>query len=143
MHSLQSYLFFNSSAPAVPPQGFDATVKSTLSHSGVLMACFRLGLDLGASDRRCHPPWWSWELLKTAVRYRTDNLKFPYGDQALALRTESYEFLGGFRPMPILEDFDFVRRAKGACMRGYGEVVQLEEVSFACFLTLIQPPILT
>ncbi len=145
MHSLSSYLFCKFSTPAVPPQGFDATVKSTLSHPGVLMTCFRLGFDLDASDGRSPP--WGLELVKIAVRYRTDNLKFPYGDQALALRTESYEFLGGFRPMPIFEDFDFVRRAKGACMRGSGEIVQLEEVSFACFLTLtltlIQTPILT
>ncbi len=127
MYNLSSYMYCNFPTPAVPPQGFDTTVKSALSNSGVLMTCFRLGFDLAALDGRSLP--WGLELVKIGVRHCTDNLKFPYGDQALALRTESYEFLGGFRPIPIFEDFDFVRRAKGACMRGSGEIVQLEQVS--------------
>ncbi len=127
MHILSSDLYCNFPTPAVPPQGFDATVKSALSYSSVLMTCFRLGFDLDTSDGKSPP--WGLELVKIAVRHRTDNLKFPYGDQALALRTESYEGLGGFLPMPIFEDFDFVRRAKGACIGGSGEIVQLEEVN--------------
>jgi rSAM/selenodomain-associated transferase 2/rSAM/selenodomain-associated transferase 1 len=33
-----------------------------------------------------------------------------YGDSALFVRREVFDHLGGFRPLPIMEDYDFVRR---------------------------------
>jgi rSAM/selenodomain-associated transferase 2 len=45
-----------------------------------------------------------------------------YGDSALWLRRETFEALGGFRPLPIMEDYDLVRRLEGAgktvCLAG-------------------------
>jgi GT2 family glycosyltransferase len=37
-------------------------------------------------------------------------LGLPYGDQALFARREAYDRIGGFRPLPLMEDVDFVRR---------------------------------
>ena len=34
----------------------------------------------------------------------------PYGDQALFLRSETFQQEGGFPDMPGMEDFEFVRR---------------------------------
>jgi hypothetical protein len=34
----------------------------------------------------------------------------PYGDQALLIHREFYRLLGGFRPWPLMEDVDLVRR---------------------------------
>lgn len=42
------------------------------------------------------------------LRRRT--LRIYYGDSALFLRRSAYEALGGFRPLPILEDYEFIRR---------------------------------
>jgi len=36
--------------------------------------------------------------------------RHPYGDQALFVRRSAYEAVGGFRPLPICEDYDLARR---------------------------------
>ncbi len=36
----------------------------------------------------------------------------PYGDQGLFLNRELFWGLGGFAPLPILEDYDLIRRLK-------------------------------
>ena len=37
-------------------------------------------------------------------------LGFYYGDSGIFVRRSVYEALGGFRPIPVMEDWDFVRR---------------------------------
>ena len=37
-------------------------------------------------------------------------LVLPYGDQGLLISRKLYDELGGFRPMPMMEDVDLVRR---------------------------------
>jgi rSAM/selenodomain-associated transferase 2 len=45
-----------------------------------------------------------------------------YGDSSIWLRREAFERLGGFRPLPVMEDYDLVRRlersAKTRCLPG-------------------------
>jgi hypothetical protein len=38
----------------------------------------------------------------------------PYGDQGLLISRSLYERLGGFRPLPLMEDVDLVRRIGGS-----------------------------
>jgi hypothetical protein len=38
----------------------------------------------------------------------------PYGDQALFVRREVFERLGGFAPVPLFEDVEFSRRLRRA-----------------------------
>lgn len=45
-----------------------------------------------------------------------------YGDSGIFSRREVFEALGGFRPWPILEDYDFARR-----LRGCGKLALLDE----------------
>jgi len=48
-------------------------------------------------------------LLRLAdLRSRTTS--HPYGDQALFVTRDAYEAVGGFRPLPIMEDLDLSRR---------------------------------
>jgi rSAM/selenodomain-associated transferase 2 len=49
-------------------------------------------------------------LIEAAVALRTRTLGLPYGDQGLLLSRRLYAEVGGFRPMPIMEDVDIVRR---------------------------------
>ena len=44
------------------------------------------------------------------VAWRGRALGLPYGDQGLLIARAFYESLGGFRPMPLMEDVDMVRR---------------------------------
>tara|TARA_B100000315_G_C14429259_1_gene519364 strand:- start:395 stop:883 length:489 start_codon:yes stop_codon:yes gene_type:complete len=48
--------------------------------------------------------------LEAAVAWRCRVLGLPYGDQGLLLSREFYDRLGGFRPWPLMEDVDLVRR---------------------------------
>lgn len=48
--------------------------------------------------------------LEALVSARCRLLKIPYGDQGLLVPRRLYDELGGFRPLAIMEDVDFVRR---------------------------------
>ncbi|MDE2472183.1 MAG: TIGR04283 family arsenosugar biosynthesis glycosyltransferase [Bradyrhizobium sp.] len=64
-------------------------------------AIFRFGLD---------DPSWEARRLERRVAWRTRRLGLPYGDQALLIHRDFYFSLGGFRPWPLMEDVDLVRR---------------------------------
>jgi rSAM/selenodomain-associated transferase 2 len=42
--------------------------------------------------------------------WRSRRLGLPYGDQGLLMARALYEYLGGFKPLPLMEDVDLVRR---------------------------------
>jgi rSAM/selenodomain-associated transferase 2 len=60
---------------------------------------FRLDDD-GAAARR----------LEKVVAWRCRRLALPYGDQGLLIAASLYRAVGGFRPLPLMEDVDLVRR---------------------------------
>lgn len=49
-------------------------------------------------------------LLEGLVSFRTSVLKIPYGDQGLLVPRALYDEVGGYRPLPLMEDLDIVRR---------------------------------
>jgi len=49
-----------------------------------------------------------------------------YGDSALFIRRSTYEALGGFRALPIFEDYELVRRLERDYRTSYVRDVQLE-----------------
>lgn len=49
--------------------------------------------------------------------WRARALGLPYGDQGLLIARSFYESLGGFRPLPLMEDVEFVRRIGPARLR--------------------------
>jgi rSAM/selenodomain-associated transferase 2 len=48
--------------------------------------------------------------LERLVAWRCRALALPYGDQGLLVPRGLYEAVGGFRPLPLMEDVDLVRR---------------------------------
>jgi len=48
--------------------------------------------------------------LEGIVAWRCRVLALPYGDQGLLIARPLYEAVGGFRPLPLMEDVDLVRR---------------------------------
>jgi rSAM/selenodomain-associated transferase 2 len=48
--------------------------------------------------------------LERRVAWRCRALALPYGDQGLLISRALYEEVGGFRPLPLMEDVDLVRR---------------------------------
>lgn len=68
-------------------------------------ACFRFRLDAGE---------WQARLVESGVALRVRLLGLPYGDQGLLVSRRLYEEIGGYRPLPLMEDVDLVRRIGGA-----------------------------
>jgi rSAM/selenodomain-associated transferase 2 len=84
------------------PDGYDALVRETLSEPSIAAGAFRLSIDAEG---------WPYRLIETVANWRSGLLALPYGDQTYFVRRETFERLGGFSKMPIMEDYDFVRRA--------------------------------
>jgi hypothetical protein len=48
--------------------------------------------------------------LERVVAWRCRILALPYGDQGLLISRALYDAVGGFAPLPLMEDVDLVRR---------------------------------
>ena len=48
--------------------------------------------------------------LETIAAWRSQVLGLPYGDQGLLIARGFYDSIGGFRPLPLMEDVDIARR---------------------------------
>jgi len=64
-------------------------------------AAFRLALD--DADPRARR-------IEVLARWRGRSLGLPYGDQGLLISRTLYDALGGYRPLPLMEDVDLARR---------------------------------
>ncbi len=91
------------------PRGFDYFIRRTLRDPRVAGGCFRLQFDA------VHP------LLRFYCWFtRFPGRFFHFGDQGFFVRREVFWKMGGFYPLPFLEDVDFLRR-----LRQYGEFAAL------------------
>lgn len=48
--------------------------------------------------------------IERMVAWRCTKLGLPYGDQGLLIHRDLYARIGGFKPLPLMEDVDLVRR---------------------------------
>jgi rSAM/selenodomain-associated transferase 2 len=78
---------------------------------GTVGGWFRLALD---------DPSWQARLIERGVALRVKLFRLPYGDQGVFVRRRTFEAMGGYRDMPLMEDVDFVRRLTRA-----GEVAEI------------------
>ena len=90
-------------ADTVPGEGWSRAVSGYCADPAnrERAAAFRFALDDTAPAAR---------RLEAIVAWRTAALGLPYGDQGLLISRAFYESLGGYRPLPLMEDVDFVRR---------------------------------
>ncbi len=90
-------------ADTVLPNDWQNDVRVLLARPAVSLGAFRLGIDHGQRHAR---------IVEWGSNLRSRWLGLPYGDQALFLRRETFNKLGGYRALPIMEDFDIVRRSR-------------------------------
>jgi rSAM/selenodomain-associated transferase 2 len=57
-------------------------------------------------------PSWQARVLEAGVRLRVGWWRLPYGDQGIFVRRAVFTQMGGFAPLALMEDVDFVRRLK-------------------------------
>jgi rSAM/selenodomain-associated transferase 2 len=81
--------------------GWLEAVRRHAIHAPGAAACFRFRLASSA---------WPARLVERGVAARVRLLGLPYGDQALLISRALYEELGGYRPLPLMEDVDLIRR---------------------------------
>jgi rSAM/selenodomain-associated transferase 2 len=87
----------------LPPDAY-ASVTRAVTDAAVLGGNFKLHFDGG--DRFSRLLGACYALQRRAGIY--------YGDSAIWMRREAFASLGGFRALPIMEDYDLVRRLEAA-----------------------------
>jgi rSAM/selenodomain-associated transferase 2 len=88
-------------ADTLPGQRWHAAVEAHIAAAPGKAACFHFRL----ADRAWQARW-----IERGVAARTRLLALPYGDQGLLVPRSLYERVGGYRPLPLMEDVDLVRR---------------------------------
>jgi rSAM/selenodomain-associated transferase 2 len=91
-------LFLHADARLSP--GWAAEIRRAAA-AGAVGGSFRFTLDSTARAAR---------VIERGVAWRVRWFGLPYGDQALFVRRDVFEALGGYRPLQLMEDVDFVRR---------------------------------
>ena len=78
----------------------------------VLHAVNQPGFVLGAFTFKLDHPGWKFRVVERGVAWRCRRYNLPYGDQALFTTSEMYQELGGFPPIPLMEDVELVWKAR-------------------------------
>ena len=84
-------------------QDFERHIQASLARPGVAAGAFRLSIEDACGTLR---------FIQWAANLRARWLQMPYGDQAIFLTAESFHAIGGFPDLPIMEDFEMVRRLR-------------------------------
>jgi rSAM/selenodomain-associated transferase 2 len=93
-------LFFLHADSTLPPGALDRINQALSADAKIAGGNFRLVFDGDTDFSRRLTRFCAWIRL----------LGFYYGDSGIFVRRAVYEALGGFRPIPLMEDWDFVRR---------------------------------
>jgi len=100
-------------ADTLPPSGYGALIRRALEDPATVAGAFRFRTDGSGAAIRA---------VERAANFRSVVLRWPYGDQGLFLEKRVFEEAGGFAPLPVMEDFDLVRR-----LRRRGAIATLSE----------------
>ncbi len=86
-----------------PPEGFAGLLVEALADPEVVGGAFALAID---DDRLAA------RVVARGANLRTRLTGHPYGDQGIFVRREVFQALGGFAPLPFLEDLEFSGRLR-------------------------------
>lgn len=83
------------------PDNFDGLIRQGLQEPKTIAGAFELRIDSQQFGLR---------LIEQLVNWRSRFFSMPYGDQAIFLKATVFHDIGGFPSLPIMEDFEFIRR---------------------------------
>ncbi len=95
------------------PAGFDTLITKTLQQPGVAGGAFSLAIENGSTALKS---------VAFLANLRSRIFQLPYGDQALFTTKTTFDMIGGFPQLPIMEDYQFVCN-----LRKQGKVVTLKQ----------------
>lgn len=101
------------------PEDFPVHVRDILSGPDFIAGAFRLQVDSPMREIR---------VIERLANWRAVRLQMPYGDQAIFLRAEDFQAVGGFPDLPIMEDVELIRRLR---KRGRIRIVPVPVVTSA------------
>jgi len=90
-------------ADTVVPDGFEACIAQALAEPGVVAGRFDVRLD---------NPRWPFRMIASLMNLRSRWSGISTGDQALFVRRDVFESVGGFPDIPLMEDIELTRRLK-------------------------------
>ncbi|AFZ22491.1 glycosyl transferase [Cylindrospermum stagnale PCC 7417] len=85
------------------PAGFDQMIRTALQQPKVVAGAFTLRIDASR---------WGLRLVESGVKWRSHFWQMPYGDQAIFLTKKVFQQIGNFPELPIMEDFELIKRLK-------------------------------
>jgi rSAM/selenodomain-associated transferase 2 len=91
------------------PPGYDTQVRRLLPQDRAAGGAFRIAID----DARP-----ALTFLAASINARSLIRRTPYGDQAFFVARNLFRRMGGFRDMPLMEDYEFITR-----LRRHGRIV--------------------
>jgi rSAM/selenodomain-associated transferase 2 len=87
------------------PSGAFEKIASVMRTGRYAGGAFDLGIDSGRTALR---------IVEQAASLRSRITRIPYGDQAIFIRRDIFQAMGGFMDCPIMEDVDLMQRLKRA-----------------------------
>lgn len=100
-------------ADTLLPEGWEWIVRKTLSDPSIALGAFTFGVKERMPGIA---------FIEQMTNWRSRSRQMPYGDQALFMKRNAFEELGGFPEIPIMEDYELVR-----VLRKRGRVVTVPE----------------
>jgi len=108
------FLLFLHADTVVNPNSLE-NIRSALLTQGVAGGAYRIQIDSKALRYKV----WS-----AIINFRSRWFKLPYGDQAIFIKRELYDAIGGFEDVPIMEDIRLI-----SAMKMMGRLVILDNVA--------------
>jgi rSAM/selenodomain-associated transferase 2 len=96
------------------PNNALAKISAALSDQDFAGGAFQLHID---------SPRFIFRVIEKVALWRTRLTQIPFGDQAIFMRKDYYLSIGGFQPIPIMEDVELMARVK----KRKGRIVILDD----------------
>ncbi|TAN37318.1 MAG: DUF2064 domain-containing protein [Verrucomicrobia bacterium] len=102
-------------ADTLLPNDYADSIRRTLENPAIVAGAFRFQTDGRGLAMR---------IMEWGTNIRSSIFQWPYGDQGLFMEKRVFEELHGFAAVPIMEDFELVRR-----LRQRGTIITLPTVA--------------
>ena len=102
-------------ADTLLPNGYADMIRLALARPATVAGAFRFKTD----DSRV-----AMRLIEWTTNFRSTVFQWPYGDQGIFIEKRVFDEMDGFASIPIMEDFEFVRR-----LRRRGTIITLSEAA--------------
>ena len=90
-------------ADTLLPEDYDRRIRRIMSKSGVAAGAFTLHIETSSGLLR---------FIQHTINFRARLFQMPYGDHGIFIKKSLFQKMGGFSEMPIMEDFEMMRRLR-------------------------------